>query len=90
METYISKDQFKWIGENLIKFIIDKDFHSRIDLDNLTLRIYREKSILNYDDILEKYSINESSTAISFIKHVILSDYSLKSFKTIANFNNLK
>jgi hypothetical protein len=82
METYISKDQFKWIGENLIKFIIDKDFHSRIDLDNLTLRIYREKSILNYDDILKKYSINESSTAISFIKHVILSDYSLKSFKT--------
>lgn len=87
MELYLSKDQFKALGYNLLKHIVAKEFHLRIDIENLILRIYRDKSILEYDEILEEYSINESPSAISFIKLVVLSDYSLKAFRARKKIN---
>ncbi len=87
MDSYISKYQFKSIGDNLLKYIIPSEFHIRIDIDNLALRIYRDKNLLEYDEILSKYSVNESPAAISFIKHLILVDYSLKSFKARRRIN---
>lgn len=87
MESYISKYQFKATGDNLLKHIVPSEFHVRIDIDNLVLRIYRDKNLLEYDEILSKYSVNESSVAISFIKLIILSDYSLKAFKARRRIN---
>lgn len=87
MDSYISKGQFKSIAKDLIKYIIEKEFHPRIDFENLILRIYRDNHLLEYDDILTKYSIHESPTAINFIELVILSDYALKSFKSRKRIN---
>jgi hypothetical protein len=87
MESYISKYQFKSIGSNLLKYIIPSEFHLRIDIDNLVLRIFRDKNLLEYDEILSKYSVDESPVAISFIKLLILSDYSLKAFKARRRIN---
>jgi hypothetical protein len=87
MEGYISKNEFKSIGDNLIKHIIPKEFHIRIDIDNLILRIYRDKNLLEYDEILNKYSSTESPSAINFIKFLVLSDYSLKAFKARKRIN---
>lgn len=87
MESYISKDQFKLIGDNLLTHIVHSDFHIRIDINNLILRAYRDKRLLNYDEILGKYSFNESPAAISFIKLVVLADYSLKTFKSRRRIN---
>lgn len=89
MDEYISKEKFYWIGENLIKFIIEKEYHVQIDLNNLVLRVYRDKSILSYDEIIDKYCENESSVVISFVKNIILSDYSLKAFKHRCKINTL-
>lgn len=87
MESYIQKYQFKSLGDNLLQYIVPSEFHPRIDIDNLVLRIYRDKNLLQYDEILDKYSVNESSAAISFIKLLILSDYSLKAFKARRRIN---
>lgn len=80
MESYLSKSQFKFLADNLINHIVAKEFHIRIDIENLILRIYRDHNTLKYDEILDKYSTNETPTAISLIKLVVLSDYSLKAF----------
>jgi hypothetical protein len=87
METYLSKGQFKSIGDNILKHIITKDHHTRIDFDNLLIRIYSDKNVLDYGQILEKKSLNESLSAQSFIKLVVLSDYSLKAFKSRERIN---
>jgi hypothetical protein len=87
MESYLSKNEFISLGDNLLKYIVAKEFHLRIDIQNLVLRIYRDKNILKYDELLEEYSITESQSAISFIKLVILSDYSLKSFRARKKIN---
>ena len=87
MESYLSKYQFKSIGDNLLKHIVATEFHIRIDIENLVLRIYRDKNLLGYDEILDKYSVTESPVAINFIKLLILSDYSLKVFKARKRIN---
>lgn len=87
MESYLSKSQFRSLADNLLKYIVAKEFHTRIDIENLALRIYRDHNTLKYDEILDKYSINESPSAISFIKLIVLSDYSLKAFASRKKIN---
>lgn len=87
MDSYLSKKQFRSLADNLLNHIVPTEFHIRIDINNLILRIYRDKNILKYDEILDKYLINESPSAISFTKLVVLSDYSLKSFASRKKIN---
>jgi hypothetical protein len=87
MESYISKYQFTSIGNNLLKHIVAPEFHISIDIENLLLRIYRDKNVLEYDEILDKYSVNEAPVAINFIKLLVLADYSLKAFKNRKRIN---
>lgn len=87
MDSYLSKKQFRSLSDNLLKYIVPSEFHIRIDIDSLTLRIFRDKNTLDYEEILDRYLINESSSAISFTKLVVLSDYSLKSFASRKKIN---